>query len=289
MSSPAHGRAARALRLRGYGLAWAGGGMLIVLALVAIFAPLLAPHDPRAFDADPLLAPSWAHPMGTNSGGQDLFSQLVYGARDVLVVAPLAALFSVALGAGIGTLSALAGGRTDAFITRVVDVGLALPKLPLLILLAVAAGPSTISLVVSVGLLAWPVTARYVRAQALSLRRREHVLAARSFGGGPVYLARRHLLPALSSILVSGFVSIAALAVLLEAGLAFLGLGDPQRSSWGLTMNDALQYEDLFFGDSWLWWLLPPGAATTLAILGFTLLGVGLEPRLNPRVREHLT
>lgn len=289
MSSLALAPVRHAARARGSAMAWAGAGLLIVLGLVAIFAAVLAPHDPRAFAAEPLLPPSWGHPMGTNSSGQDLFSQLVYGARDVLVVAPLAALFSVGLGASIGTLSALMGGRVDAVITRVVDAALALPKLPLLILLAVAAGPSTISLVVSVALLAWPMTARYVRAQALSLRQREHVLAARSFGAAPLYLARRHLLPALAPILVSGFVSIGSLAVLLEAGLAFLGLGDPHRSSWGLTMNDALQYDDLFFGRSWLWWLLPPGAATTLAILGFTLFGVGLEPRLNPRLAEHLT
>lgn len=279
----------RRLPAKGNGIAWTGAGLLAFLVLVALFAPLLAPYDPRAFDADPLLSPSSAHPLGTNDAGQDLLSQLVHGTRDALLVAPLAATLTIAIGAGIGAASALLGGAADVILSRVTDVTMALPRLPMLIFIAIAARPSAATVVVAIALLSWPLTARIVRIQLMSLRHRPFVTAARGFGAGPGYLARRHLLPAIAPVLVSTFVSAAALAVLLDAGLSFLGLSDPSRSSWGLMMNDALSYSGLFFGDAWVWWLLPPGAALTVLILGFTFLGVGLEPRMNPRLGEHLS
>lgn len=276
-------------RVEGNGLVWTGVALLAFLVLVALFAPLIAPYDPRAFDAEPLLEPSSAHPLGTNDAGQDLFSQLVHGTRDALLVAPLAATLTVMIGVAIGAAAAIAGGGTDVLLSRVTDVTMALPRLPMLILIAVAARPSAVTVVLSIALLSWPLTARIVRVQLMTLRNRPYVTAARGFGAGPGYLARRHLLPAIGPILVSAFVSAAALAVLLDAGLSFLGLSDPSRSSWGLMMNDALNYSGLFFGDAWIWWLLPPGVALTALILGFTFFGVGLEPRLNPRLREHLS
>lgn len=288
--APARGRhqhaAGRGAR-PGLGMAYIGLGTLIVLTLVALLAPLIAPYAPRAFSGDSLEAPSSAHLLGTNETGQDIFSQLVYGARDVLLVAPTAAVLTVAIGTVIGVSAAVIGGTTGAAITRVIDATLALPRLPLLVFLAVSAGPSMTSVILSVALLSWPMTARVVRAQTLTLRQRDFVTAARSFGASRTYIARRHMIPALAPILVAGFVTVAALAVLLEAGLAFLGLTDPTRSSWGLMMNDALSYSGLWFGNEWLWWLLPPGFAVSIAILGFTLLGVGLEPRLNVRLPEH--
>ncbi len=260
-----------------------GGGLVTVLVLAAALAPLLAPYDPRALSGDALLAPSGRHLLGTNDLGQDIFSQIVWGARTSLAAALASATLSVSVGLGIGASAGLVGGWPESAVMRVIDVFLAVPRLPLLVLVAALAGASLTSVVLVIGLLTWPVIARQVRAQARSLRQRGYLTAARGFGGGSPYLLRRHLVPALGPILVSGFVAVSANAVLLQAALAFLGLADPTGISWGLILNDALAQPGLYFSNLWVWWVLPAGFAITLTVLGFAFLGVGLEPLLNPR------
>jgi peptide/nickel transport system permease protein len=137
-----------------------------------------------------------------------------------------------------------------------------------------------------IGILTWPIMARILRSQTLSLRQRGFVAAARGFGGGTLYNLRRHVAPALGPMVVAGLVTIAARAILLEASLAFLGLGDPTSVSWGLMLNKALAHPGIYFTPMWPWWILPAGFAITLAVVGFTFLGVGLEPVLNPRWRR---
>ena len=128
---------------------------------------------------------------------------------------------------------------------------------------------------------------RLIRAEVLSLRNRSHIHAARSFGGGPRYIISRHLVPALAPILVTGLAIQAGRAVILEAGLAFLGLGDPTIKSWGSIMRYALSFSGIYFGPYWLWWLLPAGICLTLLVLGLTFLGQGLEAWANPRAERH--
>ncbi|HWC09677.1 MAG TPA: ABC transporter permease [Acidimicrobiales bacterium] len=263
------------------------GAVLIgVVAVVAALAPLLAPYDPHALAGDSLQPPSSRHLLGTNNLGQDLLSQIIWGARSSLVVAVAAATVAVVLGTAVGATAGMLGGVVDAAVMRVVDVALAVPRLPLLVLVAALAGASRTSVTLVIGLLTWPVVARLVRSQTLSLRGRGFIHAARGFGGGLPYIVRRHLVPALGPVLVATFVAISANAVLLEASLAFLGLGDPAGMSWGLILNRALLHPGLYFTSAWLWWVLPAGFAITLSVLGFTFLGVGLEPVLNPRWRR---
>ncbi len=263
-------------------------GLSIVgaFAVVALLAPLLAPYDPRALSGDALELPSARHLLGTNDIGQDNFSQIIWGTRSSLGVAVSAATLAVALGTLLGVGAGLVGGWVDTLVMRSVDLFMAMPVLPLLMMVAALAGSSRAVLIVVIGLLAWPFTARILRSQTLSLRQRGYVSVAAGFGGGRLYLIRRHLVPALGPIIVTGFVSIAGVAVLLDAGLAFLGLGDPVGVSWGLVLNRALSHPGLYFSALWTWWVLPAGFAITLAILGFTFLGIGLEPRLNPRLRQ---
>lgn len=263
-----------------------GGAIVALLVGVAVLAPLLAPYDPRALSGASLLRPSARHLLGTNDVGQDILSQVIWGARSSLSVAVGAALLAVVVGVGVGTGAGLAGGWTDTAAMRVVDVVLALPLLPLLVLLAALAGARRSNLILIIGLTGWPATARIVRAQTLTLRRRGFVDAARGFGGGFPYVVRRHLVPALGPLIATGFVSVAAHAILVEAGLAFLGLADPTGVSWGLILNDALLHQGLYFTPLWTWWVLPAGFAVTLAVLGFTFVGVGLEPAFNPRWRR---
>ncbi len=271
MSSP--GR-----RLAGMGVA-----ILFLFSAVAVLAPALAPHDPRALSGDPLQPPSADHPLGTNDIGQDVASEVIWGARTSLVVAVGAGVIAVGVAVLIGVGAALAGGWVDSAVMRLLDVLLAVPVLPLLVLVAALAGPSRTVVVVVIGLLAWPRMARILRSQTLSLRQRGYVEAAQGLGGGFLYVLRCHLVPALAPLLAANFVIIAGVAVLLEAGLAFLGLGDPTAPSWGQILHRALDHPGIYFTSVWMWWVLAPGIAITVAILGFTFLAVGLEPRFNPR------
>ncbi|MGH3977533.1 MAG: ABC transporter permease [Pseudonocardiaceae bacterium] len=266
-----------------------GGGLLAALALAAVLAPLLAPYDPRALSGDALLPPSGRHLLGTNNIGQDIFSQIVWGARTSLGVALGSASLALMVGGPLGTGAGLVGGWPEVLVMRVVDVFLAVPRLPLLVLVAALAGASLSTVILVIAIMTWPVTARQARAQTRSLRERGYLTAARGFGGGVPYLLRRHLLPALGPILISSFIGIAAAAVLQQAALAFLGLADPTGISWGLMLNEALAQPGLYFSALWTWWVLPAGFAITLAVLGFAFLGVGLEPLINPRWQRAVT
>ena len=263
-----------------------GGALIAFVVLVAALAPVIAPHDPRALSGDSLERPSVRHLLGTNDIGQDIFSQVVWGARTSLTVAVGAAALTILIGILVGIGAGLRGGIVDLVAMRMADVFLAVPTLPLLVLVAALAGPRRSNLVLAMGLMIWPVIARTVRSQTLSLRGRGFVRSARGFGGGPLYVMRRHLVPALGPIILAAFVNVAAVTVLLEASLSFLGLADPTTVSWGLVLHRALTQQALYFTSLWTWWVLPAGFAISLVVLGFTFLGVGLEPILNPRWRR---
>lgn len=264
----------------------AGGTILALFVVVALAAPLLAPYDPHDFSGRPLERPGPAHLLGTNDAGQDILSELIYGARISLAVGLAAAAGTVALALLVGGVAGYAGGPLDALLMRLVDVMLTLPRLPLLILLAAFLGPGPVQTAAIISLLFWPATARIIRAQVQSLRQRGYVKMARSFGGGAGYVLRRHILPAIAPLIAFGLVSAAGRAVAMEAGLAFLGIGDATAKSWGLMMRFALNLPGLLLTDRWLWWLLPPGLCITILVLGLTYLGMGLEGRLHPGSRR---
>lgn len=261
----------------------AGSALLALVALAAVFAPLLATHDPTAVSGPALQPPSPSHWLGTDIPGRDLFAQLVFGARASLSVALIAGTLAM-IGAVIaGVLPGLVGGFADALSARAVVFLLALPGLPLLILVGSLAGDSRLGVILVIAFVGVAPNARILRSQTLSLRQRGFITAARGFGGGPLYVLRRHLVPGLGPLIVIGFVNWAGVAIGLEAGLTFLGLGDPTGVSWGLTLNRALEEPGIYFSDMWTWWVLPAGLGITAAVLGFTFLGVALEPRFNPR------
>lgn len=252
-----------------------GAVIVSVVVLVGILAPVLSPYSPQALSGQALLHPSPAHLLGTNTLGQDIFSQLIWGTRISVVVGIGAAAATVVVGVTLGMLAGLLGGWVDVVVMRTVDVLLAVPVLPTLILLAALAGPSVWVLILGIGFLGGPRTARILRSQVLSLRERGFIHAARGFGGGPLYVLRRHLLPGVSPLIVASFVNWAGLAISLEAGLAFLGLGNPFEVSWGAIMQESLSLPGWEFGFSWAWWALPAGVALMVAVLGFAFLGSG--------------
>ena len=260
-----------------------GLALIGVVVLVALLAPLLTPYDPRAISSSALAQPSGRHWLGTDVPGRDIFAQLVYGARASLIVAVVASTLAMTGAILVGVLPALLGGFADTLSNRAVVFLLALPGLPLLILIGSLAVDQRLAVILVISFLGTAPNARILRGQAVTLRERGYIAAARGFGGGPLYVLRRHLVPGLAPLIVVGFVTWAGVAVGLEAGLAFLGLGDPSGISWGLMMNRALSQQVIYFSPMWTWWVLPPGLAITVTVLGFTFVGVALEPSFNPR------
>lgn len=260
-----------------------GAGLTAALAVVAVAGPLLAAYDPRAVTGPALDAPSAAHLLGTNGAGQDIASRLLVGARLSLGTGLLAAAAATAAGVLVGAVAGLMRGWVDVVAMRTVDFFLAVPGLPLMILIAALVGPSRATLVAVIALAGWPPIARIVRSQTLSLSTRGFVDAARGFGAGRLYVIRRHLVPALGPLVAATFVNWAAVALVLEAGLAFLGLGDPTAVSWGAVLQQALTQDAVYSSAAWMWWVLPAGLAVTAAATGLAFVGVGLEPRSNPR------
>jgi peptide/nickel transport system permease protein len=260
-------------------------GLLMVgtVVFLAVFAPQLTTHDPSEITGDAMEQPSSRHWLGTDEPGRDIFAQLVYGTRPALAVAVVGAGLALAGGVLLGVLPALVGGNTDLAFNRLVVFLLALPGLPLLILIGALAGPNDFALLLVIASSGAPPIARVLRSQAVTLRERGYIHAARGFGAGPMYVLRRHLAPALGPLMVVEFVNWAAVAVALQAALAFLGLGDPSSINWGLTMERALSQENIYFSPMWTWWVLPPGLAITFTVLGFTFVGIALEPAFNPR------
>ena len=249
-------------------IGWVGAALVAFFAGVALAGPWIAPFEPEALAAGGLERPSWDHLLGTTPIGQDLFSQLVMGARASLLMAALAGVGAVAVGTAVGVAAGWVGGLVDALLMRLVDIILAFPRLPLLMLLGAYLGGSIPVVAAVISLLFWPGTARVVRAQVQSLR--------------------RHVAPDLALLLVAALVGAAGRAIILEAGLAFLGLGDPARTSWGSMIREARAVGGIFYTNLWVWWMLPPVLAIMAVMLGMTFLGVGFERRLNPRLARHV-
>lgn len=264
-------------------LLFVGGGVIVLVSLLAILAPWISPHDPTAAQFTPLSSPTRENLLGTDDLGRDILSQLVWGARASLLVAVGAAALAVGVGVLAGVGAGLAGGAVDFVAMRLVDVLLAIPVVPLLLVVVALAGASRATVILAIGLLGWPRVCRVMRSQTLTLTTRGYVDAARGFDGHLFYLLRRHIVPAVAPLITSAFVTTAGVAVGLDAGLAFLGLADPTTVSWGRLLDiNRLLSEGLLATSAWTWVVLPAGCAVALTVLGFALVGVALEPRSNP-------
>lgn len=254
------------------------------LVAVTVFGDALAPYRATELSGPSLSAPGKGHLLGTNALGQDIASQLILGARASVLVAVLAGAGTVLVGTLVGVAAGWLGGMGDAALMRFTDLVLVLPKLPLLLLVGALTGGSIGTLSVLLAATFWPMTARILRSQVLTLRRRPHVRAAAGFGAASWHQLRRHILPDLGLLMVAEFIPAAGHAVALQAGLAFLGVGDPTQPTWGGMMRDALAYTPLFVTSAWRWWLIPPIAAIVVLVVLITLLGTAAERRLVPRL-----
>ena len=258
------------------------GGFLIIafIMLLALAAPLIAPFDPEAIDVKSiLLPPSSTHWMGTDGLGRDVFSRMLFGARVSLMVGIVAVGIATLIGIVLGSISGYYRGWVDVFIMRLVDVMLSIPTFFLILAVIAFLTPSIWNIMIVIGLTSWMGVTRLVRAEFLSLRNREFVMASETLGARDGRLIFRHLLPnSLTPIIVSSVLGVAS-AVLVESGLSFLGLGvQAPQSSWGNILTDGKEYIEF------AWWLsLFPGLAILITVLGYNLLGEGLRDALDPR------
>jgi peptide/nickel transport system permease protein len=261
-----------------------GVGVVGLFVFLAVFGSAIAPHDPDASSLDVLGPPSSTHWLGTTEQGSDVFSQLLVGARVSIVVGFAAALISAVLGAAVGLLGGYFGGWTDRIFDAFENWFLVIPQIPLMIVLARLLNPSLGVLIAVIGLTSWAGTGRVVRAQVLTLRERAFVERARALGAGDGYIIRTHVLPNTLPLIFANTVLIVAIAILSEAALAFLGLGDPTRISWGTMLENAFSSGAPSEG-AW-WYVVPPGLCITVLVLAVSMLGFLFEEYVNPRLRE---
>ena len=260
-----------------------GGLVIMALIVMALLAPFFAPYDPgEIFIENKLKAPSRFHPCGTDQLGRDVLSRLIYGTRISLSVGFVSVSIAVIIGIMVGGMAGYYGGLIDNILMRFVDIMLCFPSFFIILTVVALLTPNIFVIMAIIGLFSWMGVARLVRAEFLSLKERDFVLAARSLGAGDRRIILRHILPnALTPVLVSASLGIAG-AILLEAGLSFLGLGvQPPASSWGNILTEGR----IYVFDAW-WLTLFPGLAILITVLSFNLLAESLRDYLDPRRRK---
>ena len=263
-----------------------GAVMLSLVVGAAVFADLLTVHPPDRSAGLPYEPPSAAHLLGTDDLGRDLWSQLVFGARVSLWVGLIAAVAATVLGTAAALLAGWHRGWVDAVIMRLVDLTLSLPFLVLVLVLAAYFGRGLDVMIVLIAGVLWARPARLLRGQVLKIREFGHTEAAHAMGAGSVRIMVVHLLWRLVPLLSSQFVRAAAVAVIVQSGVAFLGLGDPGRVSWGSTLYFA-NNASAILTDAWLWWIVPPGVALTILIVGLAFVGFAFEEMADPQLHGH--
>lgn len=271
-------------RFRRHRLAMSGLVVFLLIVLACVFAPVLAQHDPDSID---LLArnqgPSRDHWFGTDRTGRDTFSRVLYAGRVSLTVGVVAVAISVSVGMLLGSIAGFFGGRADNVIMRFTDVMMTFPPVVIILTVAAITGPGVRNTMLVIGFLNWPIPCRLVRARFLTVREMEYVTAARSLGVPTKRIIGRHALPNVVDVMIVYITLGIANAILLEAGMSFLGVGvQPPTPSWGNMLNVARNISVLE-GAPWQW--MPAGAAIVLTVLAVNLIGDGLRDALDPRMK----
>ncbi len=248
---------------------WIGAGLVAAIAIVAIAAPLLAPQDPYASGTDMLTLPSTAHRLGTDDLGRDVLSRVIYGAQASLAIGFGAALVAMLIGVPVGLVAGTLRGVIDVALAAVIDLFIALPGLVLALIITVMVAPSLRNLILVLGFVMWPPIARLVRGQALAIREMLFVEAARATGGTPLWIIRHHVWPGVLPVVAAQFATSVSFAIFTSASLSFLGLGiPPPAADWGGMVRSGYDYLAIN-----PWMSLAPGAAVSLTVMGFYVIG----------------
>jgi peptide/nickel transport system permease protein len=269
------------LRFKKNPLSVVGLMIIITLAIIAMLAPVISPYEPTKIDVYNVLSPpSKEHPFGTDELGRDLLSRMIWGSRVSLKVGFVAVGIAITIGTILGSIAGYYGGKIDAIVMRFVDIMLAFPTFFLILAVIAIVEPNISTIMIIIGITGWMDVARLVRAEFLSLKERDFVLAARALGASDLRIIFRHILPnALSPVFVAATFGIAG-AILIESGLSFLGLGvQPPDPSWGNILTSGKDNITI------AWWLsLFPGLAILITVLSYNLVGEGLRDAIDPRL-----
>ncbi len=265
--------------------AMAGAAILVVFALLATLAPFLAPYSPTNINFPPMLGPSSAHLLGTTANGQDVLSQLIWGSRDTLLVGLLTATIISGIQLAVGIFGGYVGGWVDEVLSMLTNIFLVMPGLPLMIIVAAyVTVKGTVPIIFVITITGWAWGARVLRSQTLTLRSQAFVEAAQLSGESRWRIVLTHIVPNMAGILVANFFGAALYAVLSEAGLEFLGLGNVNTVTWGTMLYWAENDEALLMG---LWqWMVLPGLCIALLGTAFGLLNFAVDEVVNPRLRR---
>lgn len=265
--------------------------LLVICVLLALLGPYLAPFEPRARNYDPttkrlirLSGPTWSHWLGTTLRGEDVLSQILWGARTAMTVGIATALGVVLIGVNIGLIAGYYGGRIDSILMRVTDVFLGLPILPFIIVVLSITGRSTTTIVLAMTVVMWRAAARVVRAQVLSLKEMQFVQAARTTGASNLTILYREIAPNILPIALVNVAFSLAWAIITEASIGFLGYGDPNSISWGSMLYSAFSSQAMYRAP---WWVVPPGIAIMVLVTSVYLVGRAYERIVNPRLASY--
>lgn len=258
--------------------------MVLIFFIIAFVGPKIFPYSPIDVAEGPMLAePNSEFWFGTDHLGRDIFGAIINGTKTSLIVGFSAAFISISLGTIIGLTSGFIGGKLDHVLMRLTDGMMVLPKLPLIMVLSALLGTNIRNIILVIGFTGWTGTARLVRSQALSIRERPYIERARSIGAGNLYIMYKHILPNVFPVIFAQTILATSSAILAEASLSFLGLGDPLSVSWGQILNGAFVNGAVSIG-AW-WYFVPAGLAIILLVISFTFVGYSFDEILNPKLR----
>lgn len=258
-------------------LGFLGLTAVALIMLMALFAPLISSYPPDCSSGPALKPPGKAHVLGTDELGYDLFAQICFGARISLIVGLGTALLAGFGGAVVGMFAGYRGGYIDKGIMRLIDIMIIMPDLPVMIVLAAFLGPSTGTLIGVLAFFSWVFTARIVRAQVLMLKEQLYIKSAELHGAGTWYLIKTHFLPEIFPLVGVSMIRLSSRAIVAEAGLSFLGLGDPSSRSWGRIIHHATAFNGIYYTDYWKWWLLYPWLALTILVCSLAFISRDME------------
>lgn len=257
--------------------------LLAILVVTALLSALFIQEAHRIPSGRSLEAPGAGHLLGTDDLGLDILAQLCRGALVSIMVGFGAALLAGLGGSVLGILAGYRGGRTDAVVMALCDIVLCMPRLPFMIVLGAFFGTSVRNIIIVIAILSWADPAKTVRAKVLSMQQDYYIIAARSYGAGFKHLLLRHFIPLLLPLIMVNMMRIISHAIIAEAGLSFLGLGDPSSKSWGVIINRAMNFPGIYFTPFWKWWLLPPLFALIILVFAIAVAGRSLEQLQNDK------
>lgn len=266
-------------------LSLAGLIIILIFVIMAVFAPwLVGPYQSLLALFKPNLPPSPQHFLGTDNNGKDILNVLVYGTQVSLLVGFVASFAAMVLGTSLGLIAGYYGKVTDQILSRITDFFLVVPWLPFVLVIVSILGPSLGVVVFAIALVSWPTTTRVIRSQVLSVKERQFIERARAVGAGKGYILARHILPNVMPLVWAEAVLTVSSAIFTEAFLSFFGLGPQGIETWGEMVNYAYTNNAMLIGQ-W-WWFAPPGICITVLVLGFAMLGYGIEEILNPALKR---